>query len=173
MPAGLSTSSSPSTSELSALERSVVFSSPRYRSVLLLDVGEERLDSRCARDGIVFLELNLRCDTQLELARHARAEMRCHTVEAIEGSLLLGIASQDAHVNSGVPKIGADLRTGDGNEPDYPGILCRFSEEGSYLDADRFGDAVRSTRVTQKRPPPKSASGRLAPSGSTRARHQL
>jgi hypothetical protein len=71
MPAGLSTSSSPSTCEPSARERSVVFSSPRYGSVLLLDVGEERLDSRRARDGIVFLELNLGRDAQLELARYA------------------------------------------------------------------------------------------------------
>jgi hypothetical protein len=38
---------------------------------MLLDVGEERLDSRRARDGIVFLELNLRRDTQLQLARNA------------------------------------------------------------------------------------------------------
>jgi hypothetical protein len=98
--------------------------------------------------------------------------MRCDTVEAVEGSLLLGFASQDAHVNAGVAKIGTDLRTGDRDKPDYPGILCRFSEEGGYLDADRFGDAVRSTRVTQRRPPQKSVSEPLAPSGSTRARHQ-
>ena len=169
----MSTSSSPSTCEPAAWERSVVFSSPRYGSVLLLDVGEERLDSRGPRDGVVFLELNLGRHAQLELARDARAEMRSHTVEAIEGSLLFGIASKNAHVYAGVAQIGADLRTGDRNEPDDPGVLCRFSEEGGYLDADRFGDAVRSTRVTQKRPPPKSVSGPLAPSGSTRARHQL
>jgi len=155
MPAGLSTSSSPSTCEPAARERSVVFSSPRYGSVLLLDIGEERLDSRGTRDGIVFLELNLGRDTKLQLAPHARAEMRSHAVEAIEGSLLLGIASQNTHVDARVTQIGADLRTGDRNEPDDPGILCRFSEEGGYLDADRFGDAVRSTSVTQKRPPPK------------------
>ncbi len=99
--------------------------------------------------------------------------MRRHAVETVERSLLLGIAAQDAHINAGVAKIGADLSTGDRNEPDDPGILCRFSEEGGYLDTDRFGDAVRSTRVTQKRPPPKSVSEPLAPSGSTRARHQL
>ena len=99
--------------------------------------------------------------------------MQGHAVEAIEGSLLLGIASQNAHVHAGVAKIGADLRASDRNEADYSGILCRFSEEGGYLDADRFGDAVRSTCVTQKRPPPKSASEPLALSGSTRARHRL
>jgi hypothetical protein len=71
MPAGLSTSNSPSTCEPSARERSGVFSSPRYGSVLFFDVGEERLDSRGPRDGIVFLELNLRRDTQLELPRDA------------------------------------------------------------------------------------------------------
>ena len=172
MPAGLSTSSSPSTGEPSARERSVVFSSPRYGSVLLLDVGEERFDSRGARDGIVFLELNLGRDTQSQLARHSRAEMRRHAVEAVEGSLLLGIASKNAHVNAGVAKIRADLRPRYRHEADYSRILCRFSEEGGYLDADRFGDAVRSTRVTQKRPPLKSMFEPLAPSGSTRARHR-
>jgi hypothetical protein len=96
-----------------------------------------------------------------------------HAVEAIERSLLLGIASENAHINAGVAKIRADFRAGDRNEADYAGVLCRFSEEGGYLDADRFGDAVRSTRVTQKRPPPKSVFEPLAPSGSTRARHRL
>src|ERR1700736_2882016 len=102
MPAGLSTSSSPSTSELSALERSVVFSSPRYGGVMFLDVGEERLDPRRPRDGIVFLELNLWRDTKLQLARYARAQMQRHAVEAIKGGLLLGIASENAHVHPGM-----------------------------------------------------------------------
>lgn len=173
MPAGLSTSSSPSTSEPSARECSVVFSSPRNGSVLFLDVGEERLDSRRTRDGIVFLELNLGRDTELELTRHARAEMQSHAVQTIERSLLFGIASENAHVHASVAKVGADLRARHRHEPDYPGILCRFSEEGGYLDADRFGDAVRSTRVTQKRPPLKSVFEPLAPSCSTRAHHRL
>ena len=155
MPAGLSTSSSPSTVEPPAPERSVVFSSQRYGSVLLLDVGEERLDSGGTRDGVIFLELNLGRDPQLELPRHARAEMRRHAVEAIESGLFLGIASENAHVHACVAKIRADLRASDRNEADDAGILCRFSEEGGYLDADRFGDAVRSTRITQKHPPPK------------------
>ena len=99
--------------------------------------------------------------------------MRGHAVQAVEGGLLLGIASQDAHVHPGVAEIRTDFRAGYRNETDDPGILCRFSEEGGYLDTDRFGDAVRSTRVTQKRPPPKSASELPAPSGNTRARHQL
>jgi hypothetical protein len=96
-----------------------------------------------------------------------------HAVETVERSLLLGIASQNAHVNAGVAKIRTDFRAGDRDEADYAGILCRFGEEGGYLDADRFGDAVRSTRVTQKRPPPKSVFEPLAPCGSTRARHRL
>ena len=99
--------------------------------------------------------------------------MQRHAVEAVEGSLLLGIASQNAHVDTGVTEIRTDFRSRYRDEADYPGILCRFSEEGGYLDADRFGDAVRSTRITQKHPPPKSASEPLALSGSTRARHRL
>jgi hypothetical protein len=76
-----------------------------------------------------------------------------HAVEAIERSLLLGVTPEHAHVHACVAKVGTDLRTGDRDEADDAGILCRFSEEGGYLDTDRFGDAVRSTRVTQKRPP--------------------
>src|ERR1700694_1580757 len=99
--------------------------------------------------------------------------MQGHAVEAVQGSLLLGIASENAHVNASVAKVGTDLGTRYRDEADYPGILCRFSEEGGYLDADRFGAALRSTRVTQKRPPLQSASWPPAPSGSTRARHRL
>jgi hypothetical protein len=99
--------------------------------------------------------------------------MQRDAVESVEGSLLLGVASQNAHVNPGMAKIGTDLRTRNRDEAYYPGILCRFSEEGGYLDADRFGDAVRSTRVTQTRPPPRSVSSPPAPSDSTQAHHRL
>jgi hypothetical protein len=71
-----------------------------------------------------------------------------------------------------VPQIGADLGPGDSHESDYARILCRFSEESRYLDADRFGDAVRSTCVTQKRPPPMSVSSQPAPFDNTRARRR-
>jgi hypothetical protein len=99
--------------------------------------------------------------------------MRSHAIETVERSLLLRIASEHAHVHAHVAKIGADLSARDRDEADDAGILCRFGEEGGYLDADRFGDTVRSTRVTQKRPPPKSASEPPALCGSTRARHLL
>ncbi len=98
--------------------------------------------------------------------------MQRDAVEPIEGRLLFGIASEDADVDAGVAKVRTDLRARHRDEADYPGILCRFSEEGGYLDADRFGDAVRSTRVTQTRQPPKSVFEQPAPSGSTRARRR-
>ncbi len=96
--------------------------------------------------------------------------MRSNAVESVEGRLLLGITPEHAHVDPGVPKVGAYLGAGDSDEANYARILCRFGEEGGYLDADRFGDAVRSTRVTQRRPPLKSVFEPPAPSGSTRAR---
>ena len=99
--------------------------------------------------------------------------MRRHAVETVEGSLFLRITSEHANVDARVAEIGTHLGARHGDEADYAGILCRFSEEGGYLDADRFGDAVRSTRITQKRLPPKSASEPPAPCGSTRARHRL
>jgi len=52
-----------------------------------------------------------------------------------------------------VAQIGADLGGGDRYEADDPRILCRFGEKGRYLDADRFGDAIRAPCVTQMRPP--------------------
>ena len=76
-----------------------------------------------------------------------------HTVEAIERSLLLRVAAEDAHVNLGVTQIGSDLSARHRHEADDAGILGRFSEECRYLDTDRFGDAVRSTCVTQMRQP--------------------
>src|ERR1700681_4881577 len=99
--------------------------------------------------------------------------MRRHAVEAVERSLLLRITSEHTHVHARVAKIGAHLRARHGDEAYDAGILCRFSEEGGYLDAHRFGDAVRSTRITQTRLPPKSACEPPAPCGSTQARHLL
>ena len=99
--------------------------------------------------------------------------MRCNAVETIERRFLLGVAAENAHIDARVPQIRADLCASDGYESDNARILCRFCEEGRYLDADRFGDAVRSTCVTQKRPPPKSMSSQPAPCDNTRARHRL
>jgi hypothetical protein len=52
-----------------------------------------------------------------------------------------------------VPEVRADFSSSHGDEADYAWILGRFGEEGCNLDADRFGDAVRSTSVTQTRRP--------------------
>jgi hypothetical protein len=134
-------------------ERSVVFSSPRGGLVLSLDVREQRLDSRRASDGVVFLELNLGCDSQPQLARDTGTEMGCNTIEAVKRGLLLRIAAEHAHIYACVPQIGTDLGASYGNEADDARVLCRFCEEGCDLDADRFGDAVRSTSVTQTRRP--------------------
>jgi hypothetical protein len=96
--------------------------------------------------------------------------MRGDAVQSIERRLLFRVGAQHADVDACVAQIGSDLRRGDGYEPDDPRILCRFGEKGRYLDADRFGDAVRSTRVTQMRPPLRSECALPAPYDSTRAR---
>src|SRR6185436_614653 len=162
IPAGLSTSSSPSTGVEGSSLRSVVVRSTGCGGILLLHVGEERLDAGGAGDGVVFLELNLGRHAKLQLSRHARTQKRCDAVESIERRLLLGFAAEDADVHAGVAQIGTDLRTRHRHEADDARILGRFSEECRYLDADRFGDAVRSARVTQKRPPQRSACARPA-----------
>jgi hypothetical protein len=156
MPAGLSTSSRPSTREPpTSPERSVVLSSPRRSLVLSLDVGEQRLDAGRPRNGVIFLELDLWRHTESELARDPRPQVRRNAVESIEGSLLLSLASEHAYVNARVPEVGTDFSPRDRHEADDPRIFGRFGEECRDLYANRFGDAVRSAGVTQKRPPPK------------------
>jgi hypothetical protein len=95
-----------------------------------------------------------------------------YAIESVECCLFLGLTPKHADVNAGVAKIGADLRCRNRNEANYARVLCRFSEECCNLDADRFGDAVRSARVTQTRPPLKSVFAPPAPSYSTRAHPQ-
>jgi hypothetical protein len=81
--------------------------------------------------------------------------MRSDAVESIKRSLLLSLASEHAYVNACMAEIGTDFGARDSYEADYPRVFGRFGEEGRDLYADRFGDAVRSAGVTQKRPPPK------------------
>ena len=52
-----------------------------------------------------------------------------------------------------MPEIGTDFGSCYCDEANDARIFGRFGEESGYLDADRFGDAVRSTSVTQMRPP--------------------
>ena len=153
--------------------RSVFVGTTTRRGILSFDVSEKRFDAGGPRDGVVFLELDFGCNPELKRARYARAQMRGNAVEPIERRLLLGITTENTHVDARVPQIGADFGSRDGHESDDARILCRFCEECRNLDADRFGDAVRSTRVTQKRPPPKSMSLQPAPCDNTRARRRL
>lgn len=101
-------------------------SSTRRGGVLPLDVSEERLDARRARDCVVFLELDLRSNAQPELARDARSQVRGDAFQSLERCGLLGIAAEHADVNPGMPQIRGDIRAGDRNETDDPGVLRRF-----------------------------------------------
>ena len=92
--------------------------------------------------------------------------------KSLKGRRLLGVAPEDADIDTSVPEVGRDVRTRDRDEADDPRILGRISEERRYLDPDRFGNAVGPARITQKRPPPRSECERSAPSGSTRAHLQ-
>src|SRR2546423_3821575 len=172
IPGGLSTSSSPSTTAEGSSLRSVVFPATRCGGVLLLHIGQQRFDASGASDGVVFLELDFGSDAELQLLRDARPQERSDAVEAIESRLLLGIATEHADVDSSVPEIGTYFGAGNGDEADDTRILCRFGEECRDLDADRFGDAVRSTRVTQMPQPLKPACALPVPSGSTPERRR-
>jgi hypothetical protein len=148
--------SSPCTPCSSAFESvGAVVGCTRRGRVLLLHFGKKRLNARSTGDRIVFLELDLGRNAKLELPRDARAEMRGNALESVERRLLFGITTQHADIDTGVPEIRAHFGSRHSDEADDARVLGRFGEEGRNLDADRFGDAVRSTRITQKRPPPK------------------
>jgi hypothetical protein len=137
------------------------------------DVGKQRLDSGGTSDRIVFLELDLGSNAEPELPSDARAQVRGNAIEPIEGGLFLRLAAENTHVYPRMAQIRTDFGARDGDEANDSRILCRFSEEGRNLDADRFGDAIRSTGVTQKRPPRMSMCAPPAPYGNTRGRHRL
>jgi hypothetical protein len=130
-------------------------SSPRRGFVLSLHVGEQRLYPCGSRNRVVFLELDLGGDPESQLSRDARSQMRRDAVESVEGCLLLGFASEHAYINARVAEIGAYFSACHSYEADDARIFGRFGEERRNLYANRFGDAVRSAGVTQKRPPPR------------------
>src|SRR5437016_494124 len=92
IPDGLSTSSNPSTGVEDSSLRSAVFPPTGRGRVLLLHLGEERLDASRASDRVVLLELDCRRHAQLELLRHAGTQKRSDAVETVEGRLLLRVA---------------------------------------------------------------------------------
>src|SRR5947209_19608052 len=143
---------------------SVLFSATRCRVILLFGVRQQGFDSRRARDRVVFLELDLGRDAQAQPTCEVRTQVRRDAVQAVKGRLLLAVAAQHADVDTSMTEIGTDLGARHRHESNDSRILCRFSEKGRYLDADRFGDAVRSTCVTQTRQPPMSVCEQPAPS---------
>jgi hypothetical protein len=80
--------------------------------------------------------------------------------------MLLSVAAHHAYEHARMSQIGSDLDTGNGDEADDSRILNRLREERRNLFADRLGDPIRATSVTQL--PSTSECARPAPCGSTR-----
>ena len=72
--------------------------------------------------------------------------MRCDAVQPVERRLLLAVTSKNTDIHTRVSKVRSDLGARDRDKTHDPRILGRFGKKSRYLDTDRFGDAVRSTR---------------------------
>src|SRR3954471_9909099 len=141
-PAGLSTSSTPSVVLVLVDDRFPV-----------LDLLEERLDARCARDALVEAEGDLGSGAQLQVAADARAEMCGEALEPFEGGFLLGVRAEHAHVDLSLSEVARDLDARDSHERDDARILGPFVEEGGDFYTNRFGDPICPARVFRHAPP--------------------
>ena len=117
--------------------------------VLPLDLGKERLDARRARDGVVFLELQLGRDTELKRFGETGAKVSGETLQPLERRLLVGLTAEDADVNARVAKIGSDVHSRHRHEADDARVLRGLREESSDFPTDSLGDAVGPAGVTQ------------------------
>src|SRR5215213_5032333 len=111
-PAGLSTSTTPSIVL-------VLWSDSRF----LLDLREQRLDARRARDALVHLERDLWCETQAQRTPHASAQVTGEAVEPVECRRTILLGTVDAHEHLRSAQVARDFYTGDGDQADNPRIF--------------------------------------------------
>src|SRR5688500_15361789 len=148
IPDGLSTSSRPSIARPSAIGRPV----RDWRVVaaaLLLNLREQRFDSRRTRDALVELETDLGRQPKPEGTPDARPEVARDARETIERGRALRLASQDTHVDFRVTQVARHIDAGNGHEAHDARILHAFREEHRNLFADGFGNAVWATIVVR------------------------
>ena len=112
-----------------------------------MELCEQRFDPRRVRDALIELERDLRCYSQSERAANARAEMRSRAREPIESRGALGVASENADEDLGVPKVTRDVDAGHRHETDDARILDAFGKECRHFFTNRFGNPVRATGV--------------------------
>src|SRR5258706_10683242 len=146
MPAGLSTSRSPSVaaSLIGWLDGLVRRGLRRGR---LSHLRKQLLDVRRVRDALVVAKLDLRSDTEPERSSHASTKVRRHTGEAVERGGALGLRAEHTHEDLGVVQIASHLDTGHRDQAVDARILDVVGEEESDLLAHRRGDAIGAMMV--------------------------
>src|SRR5687768_13827181 len=125
IPAGLSTSSSPS------VEGLLVGGDAAIANLL-----EEGLDARGASDSRIGLKHQLRREAQTQGAAQARAQVSRRALESFQRRFLLDVGAQHADKDLRVAEILRDVDAGDRHEPDDARILGAIGEEGRDLLAD-------------------------------------
>src|SRR5258708_14907854 len=146
MPAGLSTSRSPSVaaSLIGWLDGLVRRSLRPGRGSHL---REQLLDVRPVRDALVVAELDLRSNAKSERTSHASAKMRRHAGEAVECRRALRLRANDAHEDLRVLQIASHLDAGHRDQAVDARILDVVGEEEGDLLAHRRGDAIGAMMV--------------------------
>src|SRR5438105_4245144 len=110
MPEGLSTSSTPSVA--------VVLTGRAVGWRRILQLREERLDSRRTLDAVVRFEHDLGSQTEPQGAADARAKVTGDAVEAVARCRALGLGSVNAHEHGGDAQIAGDIDARHGDETD-------------------------------------------------------
>src|SRR5881394_3295222 len=141
MPAGLSTSSSPSVA--------VVLTGSARRSIL--ELREQCFDARSASDTLVSLEYNFRRETESQRAANASAQMSGEAGESVACRGALRLGSVDADEYRCDAQIARHVDASDGDETHDPRILDVLTQKRRHFDANRLGDAVRSSVVAGHR----------------------
>src|SRR5687767_6746168 len=129
MPAGLSTSTSPSVEGLLV-----------GGDAAIADLLEKGLDAGGAGHARIGVKGELGREAQAQGASQARPQMPRRALEALERRLLLDVRAEDADEDFGVTKVLRDIDARDRHEPDDARVLGSIGEKGGNLLADRLGN---------------------------------
>jgi hypothetical protein len=138
-PGGLSTSRTPSGARLSVGLRAT-----------LLDLREERFDTRGAGDALVVSEQNLRRRSKAKGLPQARSQVTGKAIESFERRRPIGVRAQYADVDLGGAKIAGDLDGRHCDKPDDARIFRAIREKACDLFANRFSKPVGTTILSHK-----------------------
>src|SRR5215213_3254220 len=119
----------PSIARPSTRGRARVDATLTIRRALVVQLCEQRLDTRGVRHALIELERDLRRDAQPQRTADARSQVARHAFEPVERCRPLGLATQDAYIDFRVPKIACDVDARHRHEPDDARVLYSFGQK--------------------------------------------